>query len=70
MRSSVAAGLPLSAGPTASKKPPTPTWKNAKGEDVAITYGDMMADKAEAAKAAALLKMKKFEEAKRKARGF
>ena len=29
MRSSVAAGLPLSAGPTASNKPPTPTWKNA-----------------------------------------
>ena len=49
-----------------------------KGKDAAsqaghidqYTYGDMMADKAEAAKAAAILKMAKFEEAKRKARGF
>ena len=34
------------------------------------TYGDAMADKAEAAKAAAIEKQRKFEEAKRKARGF
>jgi len=49
-----------------------------KGKDAAsqaghvdvYTYGDLVADRAAAAKDAALLKMRKFEEAKRKARGF
>lgn len=49
-----------------------------KGKDAAsqaghidqYTYGDAMADKAEAAKIAAVERKKKFDEAKRRARGF